>query len=756
MLARLPTQRQQEESGFSLIELLVVLVILPIIIGAVALATITLIGQTNTADPKGVQARLLDSHDAQITSAYFQNDIAGSVAVYPGAVMTQCGTGTEILGLWLTSGEVSYSAYDDPSSGWELVRYYCVPNGGVFTLSSTTVVSHQVFTTTGSPSDISGTCTGYSVVWGYGCANATANGFVGFRIYDATDCPSATNVCPSGSTHGYTASNVSSVTEVLQTYTGAYQFTLGGVPRIGAGSAPSSTSTSPPNNPPASTTTTTLPASETLNPPFLSFGPVAIQNCSATVNGVAAVDDSASPSVTVGSTGSFSAGGLYTTDTTNPSGAISPSQPGLTTSSGPAVPDPYASLTPPSGSTFGGYNVVYETASPWTPSGNITGSGLGTIYVVENGIKLAGNTGIAGNVLLYVTGGNVDLSGGGNVTLSALDPTWENPVTNPPPPSPAEPVIWVPASNTGATVTLGGNGNATTINGAVYAPGAAVSLNGGGSAGSLSVQGLVTGSFSCNGQDTLIAGSALSSGTSNFPSATAISYTPSAKVTDDITVTGVGSLTPTGSVTIYVCGPAATTGCDSGTGTLFGTAALTSNGSGSATATSASYHPTAAGSYCFAAYYGGSSSYNSSSDTSSDGCFTVSAPQTPVITSPVSSYFYSSTGTGTGTTSANPAAWSGIVSGTATDTGGPGLASVYVAIESSSPSKWWNGTRFATSSTPVWQPAVLVPGTGAWTYAFPSTDYPNNATGLYTIDVYSADSSGATSTAATVTYTWQG
>ena len=751
--------RRREESGFTLIEILVVLVILPIIIGAVALATITLIKQTGTSDPKGVQARLLDSHDAQITSAYFQNDIAGSVAVYPGSIMTQCGSGTEILGLYLTSGTVSYSAYNDPSAGWELVRYYCVPNGGVFTLSTTTVVSHQVFKSTTAPVNISASCTGYSVVWGYGCANATANGFVGFRVYDATDCPSATNVCTAGRSTGLVASNVSSVQEVLQTYTGAYQFTLGGVPRTGAGAAPSSTSTSPPNNPPATTTTTTLPPGDSFNPPFLTFGPVALQNCSATINGLAAVDDSATPSVTVGSNGSFSASGLYTTDTTNPSGAISPAQSGLTTSAGPPIPDPYAKLTAPSGSTFGGYNVVYETASPWKPSGTITGSGGGTIYVVQNGVKLDGTTGIAGNALLYVTGGNVDLTGGGNVTLSALSPAWENPVTSPAPPTLPEPVIWVPSSNTGATISLGGNGNATTINGAIYAPGAAVSLNGGGSSGALAVQGLVANSYSCTGHDSLTAGSTLSSGTSDFPSSASLSYTSTATIRDVVTVSGVGSLTPTGTVTIYVCGPSATTGCDSSTGTSIGTASLASSGSGSATATSAPYHPTSAGSYCFAAYYGGSASYNLSSDTSTDGCFTVSAPQLPVVTQPVQGDYYAKLGTGSGSTATTPAAWPLAISGTATDTGGPGLASVLVAIQTPG-GKWWNGTTFGSTSI-QWNAASTSNGWANWTYPFLSTSYPTTGSassriGTYTVEVYSADTSGATSTAAVVTYTWQG
>jgi prepilin-type N-terminal cleavage/methylation domain-containing protein len=58
------------EQGFTLIELMIVLVILPIIIGGVCIAVIT-----SFKDSTGVQNRIGDSADAQITSAYYVRDV---------------------------------------------------------------------------------------------------------------------------------------------------------------------------------------------------------------------------------------------------------------------------------------------------------------------------------------------------------------------------------------------------------------------------------------------------------------------------------------------------------------------------------------------------------------------------------------------------------------------------------------------------------------------------------------------------------
>jgi prepilin-type N-terminal cleavage/methylation domain-containing protein len=62
--------RTRGEQGFTLIELVIVLVILPIIIGGVSMAVIT-----SLKDSSGLQNRIGDSADAQITSAYYIRDV---------------------------------------------------------------------------------------------------------------------------------------------------------------------------------------------------------------------------------------------------------------------------------------------------------------------------------------------------------------------------------------------------------------------------------------------------------------------------------------------------------------------------------------------------------------------------------------------------------------------------------------------------------------------------------------------------------
>jgi hypothetical protein len=80
---------------------------------------------------------------------------------------------------------------------------------------------------------------------------------------------------------------------------------------------------------------------------------------------------------------------------------------------------------------------------------------------------------------------------------------------------------------------------------------------------------------------------------------------------DTATVTGVTGVTPTGSVTFYVCGPTAT--ChrlhhhDAGVVDL---GSVTVSGSGNtATATSPSFTPLATGTYCFLGVYSGDNNY---------------------------------------------------------------------------------------------------------------------------------------------------
>jgi hypothetical protein len=395
-----------------------------------------------------------------------------------------------------------------------------------------------------------------------------------------------------------------------------------------------------------------------------------------------------------------------------------------------------------------------ETDNPWKPSGTLPSG----IYLVQHGMQLNGHDGVAGNVLIYVTGGSVDLHGNGNVVLNALNsPYWEG-STNPPPPTLPEPVLWISSADTGASITLGGDSNATTINGAVYAPSGSVSIIGGGHGGGVNVTGLEAGSVSCTGggdHADLVAGAPLTSGTFDQPASPTIGSGHSG--TDKITIYGKGSLAPTGTVSVYACGPTATS-CDS-TGTIVNLNAALSGGGNGTSAATVSYTPPSPGGWCFAAYYNPSTSppsYNGSSDTSSDGCFTVTPPPlAPVITYPFESQCYNSTGAGGACPS--PVNWTGPITGTATDPSGPGLAAIQVAIQDPH-GKWWQGTCGSTmktwsSNSPAWNVAS---GSTTWNCGFTATNFKNNDTGTYTLKATATDTSGSTGPATTVTFLWGG
>ncbi len=143
---------------------------------------------------------------------------------------------------------------------------------------------------------------------------------------------------------------------------------------------------------------------------------------------------------------------------------------------------------------------------------------------------------------------------------------------------------------------------------------------------------------------------------------------PSGTVTDTATVSGNTTAgAPTGTVTFTVCGPGTSTQpCTSGT-SLGSAVSLTSKSSSTSGATSASFTPTAVGTYCFAALYTPAigSNYSGSSDnmgTSADANECVSVTPAPSSTTTQQS----ASGTGEGSLIIGP---SGTVTDTATVTG---------------------------------------------------------------------------------------
>ena len=103
--------------------------------------------------------------------------------------------------------------------------------------------------------------------------------------------------------------------------------------------------------------------------------------------------------------------------------------------------------------------------------------------------------------------------------------------------------------------------------------------------------------------------------------------------TDTATVTGVLGVTPTGTVTFYVCGPFASATACTTSGTKLGTVTLAGSG-GTATAIGPAYTPLSTGTYCFLGVYSGDGNYGGGSDGSIGECFGVTPPQPGVKTAP--------------------------------------------------------------------------------------------------------------------------
>jgi hypothetical protein len=194
---------------------------------------------------------------------------------------------------------------------------------------------------------------------------------------------------------------------------------------------------------------------------------------------------------------------------------------------------------------------------------------------------------------------------------------------------------------------------------------------------------------------------------------------------DTATVTGFGTVTPTGDVHFYVCpGDAGPCTADSAGVADLGTDPVSGSGA-SATATSAPYSPAAAGGYCFLAVYSGDGNYAPASDGSTtQECFTVDAGGSELTTAPsessiVQGSYVFDTATVTGDGGTTPT----------------GTVTFYLCGPETDPAATpcSNGT-----GSPVGSP-VTVSGSGDVATATSATDTPPS-TGLYCFfAVYSGD-----------------
>ena len=119
-----------------MIELLIVIMIIPLIAGALGYGLVTVFSLQ-----AGVSSRLGDSSDAQIVAASFTKDVQSASSITTTAIPL-CGptTQTQLLGLeWGTGEVVSYDEQLQTGTTYSLVRNDCGTNPSVTPASSTTL-----------------------------------------------------------------------------------------------------------------------------------------------------------------------------------------------------------------------------------------------------------------------------------------------------------------------------------------------------------------------------------------------------------------------------------------------------------------------------------------------------------------------------------------------------------------------------------------------------------------------------------------
>jgi len=533
-----------DEEGFTLIELVIVLVILPMIIGGVTIAMITSLRAADTRSPsdpacktdptcaQSTAERIAESHDSQITSATLVRDVQTATSLETTTSVPLCPrSGTQrqqVLGLeWILGSRtyaISYMVVPVGTFGsYSLVRQTCI-NGS---FQSSLTASHNLSSATGVAVNLI-------------CSSSDAN-------------------CVQDTQSGPTSSLNISLVEVKVSESSGFNFSLTASPRQYLDS------TSGPNS-----ATEALVAS---TPPLL-LGPGGAQcapgNEGLTVYGTLAVNSSAGGSVKVGNQG-LTAQQVYSQNpNTGGSGPVSGSYNSTGSSpyaNGPALVDPYSVL--PSPSAFAANTYVYS--SPLTQGNDPTDPThtrlLSGIYILRQGMS-GSLTSDPGGVFFYVTGGAVSLTGNSSLNLSAMTSGLYADIL----------LYQVPADT--SSMSLQGTPSVTALNGVIDVWSATVNLSGNSSVAAL---GLVAAKITCNGH---------TSGTFGpVPTTTTVgsSLNPSvsgAAVTFTATVTSAGGGTPTGGVTFVETpnGSSTPTGLCSNVGLTAGvatctTSALVSSGS---------------------------------------------------------------------------------------------------------------------------------------------------------------------------------
>lgn len=201
-----PSPRRTDDSGFSLIELLVVIVILPLVMTAAAGAVIISLQNTSATSK-----RLADSDSAQITTAFFSRDIQGAGYIDTSATepatassstpdfcpSTAPTNGASLLELYRSSPSfsVGYWLVNGGTSSAQVMRYECSVSGtGVTTQSSSTIIADVPISLASSAGNLTSAVTVSPVQF----ATPAANGWTAMSAFtlvqNATSLPNTATI----------------------------------------------------------------------------------------------------------------------------------------------------------------------------------------------------------------------------------------------------------------------------------------------------------------------------------------------------------------------------------------------------------------------------------------------------------------------------------------------------------------------------------------------------------------------------------
>lgn len=431
----------QSDGGFTLVELLIVIIIIPIIAITISVALLAALRvQTATSD------RLTSSGDTQVVSANFFRDVQSATQITtadtnaPG-VFPQCGAAGQVLGLqWLNAtGHLTVVSYIVQSAGsfYDLNRSVCsaVPYSSVPT--STSIVSMNV-----------------------------QKGLTATIVCDAADvnCPATKVAAAKGWTGSADVKSVSLLVDESKSSNSvnnpgnSYQYTLAATPRYVTQANTTSTSAGfPPLSP-----------LELLGPAVPLLSGCSSNGAPINVNGAILLTGSGSSQIKSYNNTVINTSVVYYTGNpfTLPSGVVGP--PPMTPLKG-GYTDPFSNLAPP---ILANLNPSPAPGQPGVWNTTITGGSLapGIYYFTGSGagIDVQGNSSLSGSgVLLYFTKG-ASVKIGPTSTLN-LSPESTGPYSNL--------VIWQDKADT-TGLSWFGNASSSGLTGVVYAPGADVSING--------------------------------------------------------------------------------------------------------------------------------------------------------------------------------------------------------------------------------------------------------------------------------------